>query len=299
MTILVAGATGFVGGEVALRLQQRKQQVRALARGGLSHPKAKPMQEAGIAVVNGDLTLPETLAAACQGIETVVTTVTSMPTGANDGLRRVDHEGTLALIAAAERAGVKKFVYTSYSGNIREDSPLETAKRACEDRLLAGPMLAVILRPSYFMEMWLSPVLGFDPGNGSARIYGSGEAKGNYISAFDVAEFAVLAAIKQPTSKNTILEMGGPDALSQLEAVRIFEHEFGRPMKLDSVPTTALEEQHRSSDPLQKTFAALMLGYAKGDVIEDATTLANQYGIMLRSVSDYARRVRQQMQSVA
>jgi uncharacterized protein YbjT (DUF2867 family) len=183
MPILVAGSTGFVGGEVALRLAQRKLQTRALIRGGAAHPKANRLQDAGIEIVNGDLTLPETLDAACRGIDTVVSTVTSMPSGANDGLRRVDHDGTLALIAAAERAGVKKFVYISYSGNIREESPLETAKRDCENRLLKGPMQAVILRPSYFMEVWLSPALGFDPRSGSARIYGSGEAKVSFISA--------------------------------------------------------------------------------------------------------------------
>lgn len=290
MTILVVGSTGFVGGEVALRLQQRQHQVRALVRGGAAHPKAKSLQDAGIEVANGDLTLPETLAAACSGIDTVVTTATSMPTGANDGLRRVDRDGTLALIAAAEQAGVKRFVYTSYSGNIREDSPLETAKRDCEDRVLQSPMQAVILRPSYFVEMWLSPVLGFDPANGSARVYGSGEARVNYISAHDVAEFAVAAATATLQDKNTILEMGGPEALSQLDAVRIFEQALGRKVEVSFVPVDALEEQHRSAtDPLQKTFAALMHAYAKGDVIAGALALAETYGIALRSVADSAR----------
>jgi uncharacterized protein YbjT (DUF2867 family) len=288
MTILVAGSTGFVGGEVALRLQQRKHQVRALVRGGTAHSKSRDLQGAGIEVVSGDLTSPETLPAACEGVETVVSTVTSMPTGSNDGLRRVDHEGTMALISAAERAGVKRFVYVSYSGNIREDSPLETAKRDCENRLLQGPMQAVILRPSYFMEMWLSPALGFDPVSGSARIYGSGQAKGNYMSAFDVAEFAVVAASREYEEKNAILEMGGPDELSQLDAVHIFERALGKKMELSFLPTEVIAAQHESSDPLQKTFGALMLAYSKGDVIPGARALAEEYGITLRSVAEYA-----------
>ena len=105
-----------------------------------------------------------------------------MPAGANDGLRRVDHEGTKALIDAAVRQGVKRFVYVSFSGNIRQESPLESAKRACENQLLASELTAVILRPSYFMEVWLSPALGFDATSGSVRIYGSGEAKVSYVS---------------------------------------------------------------------------------------------------------------------
>ena len=162
MSILVVGATGLVGGQVAQKLRRQGQSVRALVRGGDAHPKVQPLRAAGIEIVNGDLTVAETLEPACRGIATVVCTATSMPTAANDGLRRVDLDGSVALIEAAERAGVKRFVYTSYSGNIQIASPLETAKRTCENRLLRSSMQTVILRPSYFAEVWLSPALGFD-----------------------------------------------------------------------------------------------------------------------------------------
>ena len=146
-----------------------------------------------------------------------------MPTGANDGLRRVDREGTLALIDAAERAGVGKFVYVSYSGNITEPSPLALAKRGCEARLRESPMQTVILRPSFFAEVWLSPALGFDAVNGKARVYGPGTAKVSYVSAFDVAAFAVAAAARDYTTRSTTLDLGGPEALSQLDVIAIFE----------------------------------------------------------------------------
>ena len=284
---LVVGATGLVGQQVALSLRQRGRQVRAIVRRGRNHEKAKPLISAGIDIVDADLTKHQSLQSACTGIETVVCTATSMPHGREDGLRRVDLEGVLALIDSAERARVHHFIYTSYSGNIREDSPLETAKRSCENRLLSGRMRATILRPSYFMEVWLSPALGFDPANGRARICGTGDAKIDYISLNDVAAFAVAAAKKLP-DKSIVLELGGPERLSQLDAVRIFEQIFGGKIELDRVPVAALEEQHRSSDPLQKTFAALMLAYAKGDTIPGGLETARQYGIKLRSVSDCA-----------
>jgi len=223
-----------------------------------------------------------------------------MPAAANDGLRRVDLEGTLALMEAAERAGVQRFIYTSYSGNLRFDSPLETAKRSCEDRLLKGRMQAIILRPSYFMEMWLSPLLGFDPEKGSARIYGSGEAQVSYISAFDVAEFAAAAAVKKIVQRQTILEMGGPETVSQLDAVRIFEQAVHKKIAVEHVSLEALQQQHRAAtDPLQKTFAALMLGYAQGDVIAGARETAEQYGVRLRSVTEYATGFRAERAGVA
>jgi uncharacterized protein YbjT (DUF2867 family) len=288
MVILIAGSTGFVGAEIALRLRQRGHQVLALARGGRLNPKAQRLLGAGINVLEGDLTRPDTLLSACSGVETVVTTATSMPSGADDGLRRVDLEGSLALINAAERQGVRRFVYTSYSGNIQEDCPLTTAKRECERRLLCSGMAAIILRPSYFMEAWLSPALGFDPLKGSVRIYGSGEAKVSYISAFDVADFAVAATTRSYPNKDAVLEMGGPEPLSQLDAVLTFEKALGQEINVEHVRFDALREQYQSSDPLQKTFAALMLNYAQGDVVHNAVNNAIAHDIKLASVSAYA-----------
>ncbi|HYL11472.1 MAG TPA: NmrA family NAD(P)-binding protein [Terriglobales bacterium] len=285
--ILVIGATGVVGKEVVLRLRKKGAAVRALVRGGSGRTEANSLLGSGTEVTDGDLTQPDTLSHACAGIHTVVCTATSMPHGKDDGLRRIDHDGVLSLIAAAEQAGVKKFVYLSYTGNFKFDSPLETAKRDCERRLLAGPIQAIILRPSCFMEMWLSPALGFDPANGSARIYGSGEAPVSYISAFDVTDLAVAAALADDKG-NQVLELGGPEPVSQLQAVRIFENELHKKLTLQHVPVEALQEQHRSTDPLQKSFAALMLGYAGGDVIPMSRDNATRYGVRLHSVEEFA-----------
>ncbi|HKW31476.1 MAG TPA: NmrA family NAD(P)-binding protein [Candidatus Acidoferrum sp.] len=284
---LVVGATGLVGQQIALGLRRQGRAVRAFVRGGTHHEKVASLIAAGVEIADADLTKPETLPAACEGVETVLCTATSMPHGKDDGLRHVDHDGVLALMDCAERSGVQHFIYTSYSGNIREDSPLETAKRGCEKRLLSAKLRFTILRPSYFMEMWLSPALGFDPVSGRVRIYGPGDAKISYISFHDVVVFA-LAVAANPSHPSAILEMGGPEPLSQLEAVAICERKLGKKVKLEKVPLAALEDQHRSADPLQKTFAALMMGYAKGDEIPGSRGTAHQYGIALHSVSDYA-----------
>jgi uncharacterized protein YbjT (DUF2867 family) len=284
---LVVGATGLVGQQIAIGLSKKGRSVRAMVRGGRNHEKAKPLISAGIGIADADLTKPETLLSACAGIDTIVCTATSGPFGSEDGLRLVDHDGILALIESSERAGVRHFIYTSYSENIREESPLETAKRDCENRLLSSRMRATILRPSFFSEVWLSPALGFDPANGRARIYGTGDAKVSYISLLDVVAFAITAAEKVP-EKSAVLEMGGPEALSQLDAVRIFEQTLGKKIDLDHVPIAALAEQRRSPDPRQQTFAALMIACAKGDAIPGSMETARSYGIKLHSVSEHA-----------
>jgi uncharacterized protein YbjT (DUF2867 family) len=286
MKVLVVGATGIVGSQVAQALSARGHQTRALVRGARAHPRGSQF-EGGVDVVDGDLTRPETLASACGGIDAVVCTATSMPRCHENGLLSVDHDGVSALIQAAEKAGTKKFVYTSYSGNISYDSPLETAKRSCESLLLNSAMWAVILRPSYFMEMWLSPALGFDPLNSVARIYGSGMEKISYVSAHNVAKFAV-AAVEKEISVDQIVEIGGPEPLSQLQAVSIFERALGTKFSLDFVPLETLYMQHRSTDSLQKTFAALMLSYAKGDAVADAAANSERFGVGLQSIAEYA-----------
>lgn len=292
--ILVVGATGRVGSTIALGLARGDNNVHALVRRGRENPKSQPLSDAGVTIVTGDLTDPTSLSSACKGMDVVITTATSMPFNADDGLRRIDLDGTLALIEAAEHAGVQRFIYTSYSGNLRLDSPLQRAKRACEQRLLDTRMDVVILRPSYFMEVWLGPHLGIDIANGQARVYGSGENKGNYISASDVAAFAIAAATRNQAEKH-ILEMGGPEALSQLDAIRIIGEHAGREMHLTFIPLEALEQQYASAtDPLQKTFGALTLGYAKGDLITDAERNAREYGVKLTSLRQVLKRQRAQ-----
>ena len=291
MAILVVGGTGMVGGAIVGRLRARDQPVSVLVRGGDRHPKAAALRDLGVTVLDGDITDPKSIARAIDDIDVVISTVTSMPTGANDGLRRVDREGTLALIDAAAAANVDRFVYVSYSNNLREASPLETAKRDCERRLMAGNMSTVILRPSFFMEVWLSPALGFDPSAGTARVYGSGDARVSYVSAQNVADFAAAAATHPYPGRHTVIEIGGPEAISQHDAVRIFERVLGNTIQMQHVTLDAIAAQRQSDDPLKQSFGALMVAYAKGDVIDGAASVAEQHGVVLRSVEDHARAV--------
>jgi uncharacterized protein YbjT (DUF2867 family) len=288
---LVVGATGFVGGLVARQLRTQSRDVRALVRGGAGHAGASALAAAGVAVVDGDLTDRPSVARACAGCDTLVCTATAMPNAGGDALRRIDHDGVLNLIAAAEAATVRRFVYISYSRNIRTESPLSRAKRGCEARLESGRMEYAILQPSVFMEVWLGPHLGFDVAGGRVRVYGDGKAAVSYVSGRDVAAFAVAAAMR-PGELREKVQVGGPEPLSQLEAVAHFERALGRRMTLDHVPVSALEAQQHSDDPLQQAFAALMLAYALGDAIPEARDNAVRYGVTLTPLADYAGRFR-------
>lgn len=92
-------------------------------------------------------------------------------------------------------------------------------------------------------------------------------------------------------ARNAVVELGGPAAVSPLDVVRTFERATGRIFEVEHVPEQGLRAQFESAaDPTQKSFAALMLGYATGDAIPMADT-ARRFGIQPRSIEDFARTV--------
>jgi NADH dehydrogenase len=65
----------------------------------------------------------------------------------------------------------------------------------------------------------------------------------------------------------------------------------GQPFQVQYVPVEALQAQHAAAtDAMQKTFAALMIGYAAGKVIETGQA-QESFGLPLGSVQEYARQV--------
>jgi uncharacterized protein YbjT (DUF2867 family) len=110
-------------------------------------------------------------------------------------------------------------------------------------------MTYTILRPSFFTEVWLNPALGFDAAHATAQIYGGGHNKISCISFQDVAKF-VAAAMDNPQAINAVIKLGGPDALSPLEVVRLAEQVVGKRFVVQHVSEEALRAQHgAAADP--------------------------------------------------
>lgn len=289
MNVLVAGATGMVGGATADMLARGGAGVRALVRPTSDEAKRSALQAAGIELVEGNLTDASTLAAACQGMDAVVSTVSAMPFSWAEGntVGGVDRDGQINLIDAAERAGASRFVLVSFPHQPGIPFPLDDAKIAAERHLKARELDHTILHANFFMEIWLSPAFGFDYGESRATLFGDGHNRISWVSFQDVARTCV-EAVSNGAARNATLSVGGPEALSPLEVVAAFERVGGKPWKVEHVPVEALEQQRdQAPDEVQQSVAGLQISYARGDWAMDPTSCLVKDG--LKSIEAYAR----------
>ena len=290
---LVVGATGLLGTEICRRLASAGKPFRAMVRKTSDPAKKDTLKQLGAELVEADVKDRASLDRACQGVTAVITTPTAIGSRQEDDtFQTVDLDGQKALVDAATAAKVEHYVFVSVSGNLGKQSgnPLVDAKRAVENHLRQSGLSHTILRPTFFMEIWLSPHLGFDFQNAKATIYGSGKNKISYISLHNVADFA-LVALSNPAARNAMIELGGPGTLSPLDVVRTFEKLSGRRFETHFVPEEQLQTRKTAAtNPVEQTFADLMLSAAHDDSIDMSDTFT-KFQVRPKSLHEYAELV--------
>ena len=289
---LVIGATGLLGAEICTQLRKAGEPVRGLVRQG--SPRAQLLRDLGVDLVIGDLRNRGDVELACRGVRAVISTATAM--GSKDKsltLRDIDLVAQLRLVEVAKRAGVEHFVFVSASPMLQPAAPLIRYKRAVEQAVRASGMRWTILRPSVFMEVWLSSMLGWDIAAGTARVFGPGDAPMSWISIADVAAYAVRS-LSDVRLVNQVLPLGGPEAVAPNDVVKMFSEVSGRPFRAAHVPLAVL----RYLGPVIGLFnegvaSGMSMGAqtAGGDVID--SPLQRDIGLPLTSLRDYAARALQ------
>lgn len=272
---LVVGATGALGFEVCTRLRARGLPVRALVRGGSDREPA--LAALGVEFVRGDLRDPASLEAACSGVSRVITTANAVvPRRDGDTLKSVDLDGHLSLVRVADLAGIEHFVYTSVSSEANPRAVLVRYKRRVERAVRESGMEWTILQPAAFMETWFSPAAGWDLVEGRVRLIGPGTVKSNPVSMCDVAEFTALAAARDDLRRR-VIPIGGPDIVTALEAVRLFEDVLDRKIVVKHVPAAVIRLASRFLRPFNPALSSLMAlaaGTGEDEVIDMALVLA-------------------------
>lgn len=230
--VLVVGATGLVGGRVARLLAQHRP-VRALLRPGSD---GSDLLNAGITCVSGDLTRPETLLPAVAGVGTVVTTAYGYGRRRpGDSLTSVDDLGNAALIAAAARAGVQRFVFTSILACDKAvDVPHFHQKYRTEQILAASGMPYTVLRPGGFIDT----LLGFQESSlrkGRFPALTDPDAPASTIPSWEVARL-LAAAVEHPEAAGRCIDIACAEPTTLRRITSMLSIAMGRPIALRTMP---------------------------------------------------------------
>ena len=226
MTVLVTGATGFVGRQVVKALCSRGVEVRALV-----HTPGREGVLAGqpVDVHYGSVGDPTALKAAFYDVEAVVHLVAVIREGVQVNFDGVNRRGTENVIAAARGGGVRHFIYLSAIG--AADDPLYRylySKWQAEQSVIGSGIPYTILRASLlfgegdeFINSLAGPVRAFP----IMPIVGSGKNRFQPI-AVDEAARCIVAAIDEEELRGKVIEIGGPDHLSYNDIVDIIARTY-------------------------------------------------------------------------
>jgi NADH dehydrogenase len=171
-----------------------------------------------VELVTGDVTDPASLRAACEGVDAVVHLVAIIK-GRPADFERVMSEGTRNVVAAAQEAGVRRFVLASALGldeRSKDAVPYFAAKWEMERAVRESGLEHVILRPSFVFgrDGGVLPTFvrlaRFAP---VTPIIGGGRQRLQPIWIEDLAEY-YARAIDEQAAANRTFELGGPDAVS-------------------------------------------------------------------------------------
>ena len=223
MQVLVIGATGTLGRQIARQALDAGHQVRCMVR---SPRKAAFLQEWGCELTRGDLLEPDSLDYALEGQEAVIDAATARATDPGSSYD-VDWTGKLNLLNACERAGVRRFVFVSLlDAEKHRDVPLMDIKYCTEQALIGSDFDYTILRCVAFMQGLISQVAIPVLENQTVWVSGTPTPIA-YMNTQDVARFAV-AALARPETVRQAFPVVGPQAWSSGEITQLCEKFSGK-----------------------------------------------------------------------
>jgi uncharacterized protein YbjT (DUF2867 family) len=250
------------------------------------------MRSIGVEICHGDLRSRAAIEGACRGVTTVISTATAM--GSKDKtltLRAIDRDAQRVVVDVARESGVETFVYLSVPHYLPASAPMVAYKRDIEARIRTSGMRWTMIQPSVFMEVWLSRDLGWDIAAGKIVVPGMGTEPIGWISIVDVAAY-VVRSVGDDQFSNREVPITGPQRLSPLDVVRVFESLTNRAFTVRHIPRPLLvigSKVMRPFNEMAATGMAFMAAVARGETMY--TSLQQQLGLTLTSVEEYATRL--------
>jgi NADH dehydrogenase len=233
--ILLTGATGTVGTAVLSRLSGATEPVRCLVR----DPRRLGSQRVRVQIALGDLADPASFRNALRGVDTVIHLAASSRDQQRASLEELSAMATLRLVRAAERSGVRRFVFFSALGaSLQSPARLLRAKALARRAVEGAELESTVFAPSIVYapgEDWLTLLTRFSylP---AIPVSGAGRALFQPIWAEDVAD-CVAAALELPAAeRRRSFELAGPETLSYEAIVRLALRALHRGRPLAHLP---------------------------------------------------------------
>lgn len=234
-TVLLTGASGYVGGRLVPLLESQPLVLRCLAR---NPEKLRPLVKSSTELVRGDVLDPSSLEAALEGVQTAYYLVHLM-SGSND-FEKVDRQAAKNFADAAKRSGVRRIIYLGGLGDdadqklsphlrsrhevgeILRNSGVETIEFRAGMVVGAGSLSYQLMKsltdrlPIMICPRWLTTTT-------------------QPIAIQDVLDY-LLAAKDLPQGESHIFEIGSPDVVTYGDLIGEYARQQGLPRWLIFVP---------------------------------------------------------------
>ena len=225
-SVLVTGATGTIGRDVAKRLSVKGVTVRAGVR---EHAKARKQFGSNLALAPFDFENDKTFSRALEGVEKVFLLPPLLPN---------QLEAMNVFVDAAKRAGVRHIVKLSAIGIDDEMQPTAIKWHgANEQHIRESGVPFTFLRPNSFMQNFFTY---FPPRNGAIYLpWGNGTA--SFVDTRDIASVAAKV-LTSDGHEGMIYTLTGPATLGIADVARILSEVTGREFKYVDVPESAARD---------------------------------------------------------
>lgn len=234
-TVMLTGASGYVGGRLIPLLEKQSVILRCLAR---NPDKLRPLVNESTQIVKGDVLDPDSLSEALQGVHTAYYLVHLM-SGSKD-FEKEDRQAAVNFAQAAKKAGVSRIIYL---GGLGDD-----AEPKLSPHLRSRHEVGEILRGSGVETVEFRAGMVVGAGSTSYQLMKSLTDRlpimlcprwlataTQPIAVDDVLSY-LLAAKDLPTGESRIFEIGGPDVVTYGDLIREYARQRGLRRWLISVP---------------------------------------------------------------
>jgi NADH dehydrogenase len=237
LSLFLTGVDGYLGGHLLSRLDaSRYQRVHALTR-----RERRPHLAPNIAFIQGDLLDPNGYSAPLAECDTVLHMAAATGKARPQDYFRVNRDGTKALLEAACRAGVRRFLFISSIAAAFQDVAryyYAQSKRQAEELVVKSALEYTIVRPTILMGRGAPVIEGLSRLAAApvVPVFGDGRARVQPVSTGELAT-CLLTIVENGGFENRIVEIGGPETLSIEELLlKIRRIRYGKPPRVVHLP---------------------------------------------------------------